>query len=47
MRTLAVTNAKRVPELPETPTLAEAGFPGAESGSWYGIVLPVMGGPKG
>lgn len=41
LRALAVTTAQRLPLLPALPTLAEAGFPGAESGSCYGIVLPV------
>jgi len=35
---LAVTTAKRSPALPETPTVAESGFPGFESNSWQGIV---------
>ncbi len=40
VRTLAVTNAKRVPELPETPTLAEAGVPGSDVVSKSGIYAP-------
>ncbi len=40
VRTLAVTNAKRVPELPETPTLAEAGVPGSEVISKSGVYAP-------
>ena len=46
LRALAVTTAQRLPLLPALPTLAEAGFPGAESGSWYGIVLPVKASPS-
>jgi tripartite-type tricarboxylate transporter receptor subunit TctC len=38
LRALAVTTANRSPALPETPTVAEAGFAGAESSSWQGIV---------
>ena len=41
LRALAVTTAQRLPLLPALPTLAESGYAGAESGSWYGIVLPV------
>jgi tripartite-type tricarboxylate transporter receptor subunit TctC len=38
LRALAVTTAKRSAAVPETPTMAEAGYPGFESGSWQGIV---------
>ena len=38
LRALAVTTAKRSPALPDAPTVAEAGYAGAESGSWQGIV---------
>jgi len=37
---LAVTHAKRNPAIPNVPTLAEAGVPNAESGSWIGILAP-------
>ena len=40
VRGLAVTTATRVPAAPELPTIAEAGFPGAESTSWTGILVP-------
>jgi tripartite-type tricarboxylate transporter receptor subunit TctC len=40
VRTLAVTNSKRVPELPETPTLTEAGVPGSEVVSKSGVYAP-------
>jgi len=35
-----VTSAKRSPELPDVPTLAEAGFPGMEMTTWYGVFAP-------
>jgi tripartite-type tricarboxylate transporter receptor subunit TctC len=38
LRALAVTTAIRSPALPETPTVAESGYPGFESNSWQGIV---------
>lgn len=41
LRALAVTSATRVPLVPEYPTIAELGFPGYESGQWYGILVPV------
>ena len=40
LRALAVSTAKRVPSLPEYPTLAEAGVPGFEFGTWYGVMAP-------
>lgn len=40
LRALAVTTATRTPRLAETPTLAEAGVAGYESGAWYGFVVP-------
>lgn len=38
---LAITSAKRSPALPDVPTAAEAGLPGYEVSSWFGIVVPV------
>ncbi len=40
LRALAVTSSKRVPLLPQMPTVAELGYPGYESGNWYGIMVP-------
>lgn len=34
---LAVTTKKRVPSLPNVPTMAEAGVPGYDFSSWYGL----------
>ena len=34
---LGVTSAKRVPWLPDVPTIAEQGLPGYEAVAWYGI----------
>ena len=40
LRALAVTSSKRMPNLPDVPTLDEAGVKGYESLSWSGIVAP-------
>ncbi len=40
LRALAVTGATRAAVLPEVPTLAEAGLPGVEIVSWYGVLAP-------
>ena len=45
LRPIAVGSAKRVPSMPEVPTIAESGFPGFETSQWYGILLPA-GTPK-
>jgi tripartite-type tricarboxylate transporter receptor subunit TctC len=37
---LAVTSARRNPALPDLPTVAEAGLPGYEAASWYGLLAP-------
>ena len=40
LRALAVTSTRRVPSLPEVPTLAEAGVPGYEYIGWTGVAAP-------
>ena len=40
VRALAITGPRRVPQLPDTPTLAEAGHPDLVATSWFGIALP-------
>ena len=40
MRALAVTTAKRVPQLPDVPTMQEAGVPGYEASVWLALLAP-------
>lgn len=40
LRALAMGSAQRSALLPELPTLAEAGVPGYEAGTWYGMLAP-------
>ena len=40
LRALAVASAKRSPILPDVPTVAEAGLPSYDVGSWWGLVAP-------
>jgi len=40
LRPLAVASATRLPQLPDVPTMAEAGFPSVEIDSWSGLLAP-------
>jgi tripartite-type tricarboxylate transporter receptor subunit TctC len=40
LKAIAVGSAKRLPSLPEVPTIAESGVPGYEAYSWVGLVAP-------
>jgi tripartite-type tricarboxylate transporter receptor subunit TctC len=40
LRPLGVTSAKRSPELPNVPTIAEAGVKGYEMVAWFGVAAP-------
>jgi tripartite-type tricarboxylate transporter receptor subunit TctC len=42
LRAVAVTTAKRIPALPDVPTVAESGVPGYDVVLWHGLI-----GPKG
>ncbi|MFL5047188.1 MAG: Bug family tripartite tricarboxylate transporter substrate binding protein [Xanthobacteraceae bacterium] len=45
LRALAVTGSQRIAVLPDVPTVAEAGLPDLEFGSWNGLHVPT-GTPK-
>jgi tripartite-type tricarboxylate transporter receptor subunit TctC len=40
LRALGVTGDKRWPDLPDVPTIAEAGVPGYEASLWLGMLAP-------
>lgn len=46
LKAIVVTGSERVPMLPSTPTLAEAGFPGVPGTAWIGLAAPA-GTPAG
>jgi len=40
LKVIGVVSPKRVPQLPDVPTLAESGFPELTLGSWQGVYVP-------
>ncbi|PZQ78449.1 Tripartite tricarboxylate transporter family receptor [Xylophilus ampelinus] len=40
VRVLAVSSAQRLPQLPDVPTMTEAGFPTLEAAEWFGLFAP-------
>jgi tripartite-type tricarboxylate transporter receptor subunit TctC len=40
LRALAVTTAKRSPQLPDIPTIAESGLPGFDTSAWFALLAP-------
>lgn len=40
MRPIALTSLKRAPDMPDVPTVAESGYKGFESITWFGILGP-------
>jgi tripartite-type tricarboxylate transporter receptor subunit TctC len=45
LKVIGVSKARRVPLLPNVPTIAEQGVKGFESGTWQGVLVPA-GTPK-
>jgi tripartite-type tricarboxylate transporter receptor subunit TctC len=41
LKALGVSTAERSPEMPDVPTIAEAGVPGYEARVWIGMLVPV------
>jgi len=37
LRAIAITGSKRIPTMPDLPTIAESGVPGYDAGVWMGI----------
>jgi tripartite-type tricarboxylate transporter receptor subunit TctC len=46
LKALAVSSLTRVAALPDTPTVAESGFPGFEDRSWVGFLAPARTPPE-
>jgi tripartite-type tricarboxylate transporter receptor subunit TctC len=40
LRALGVGGTRRSPQLPEVPTVSEAGVPGYEATTWFGVLAP-------
>jgi tripartite-type tricarboxylate transporter receptor subunit TctC len=40
LRAVAVTSNHRSPAMPDLPTIAEAGLPGYDASSWFGVLAP-------
>ena len=45
LRALGVTGATRSKALPDVPTIAEAGLPGYEATTWFGVFAPAKTSP--
>jgi tripartite-type tricarboxylate transporter receptor subunit TctC len=40
LRALAISSERRIPSLPDLPTISESGVPGFETYQWYGVFVP-------
>ncbi len=40
VRAIAASSLKRIPVVPELPTIAESGYPGFEAVAWFGLLAP-------
>jgi len=46
LKALAVTPAQRIPQMPDVPTMAEAGFPNIDVTFWLGLLAPAGTAPE-
>ena len=46
LRAIAITSSKRSGLLPNLPTMSEAGIPGFETSTWYGLLAPAATPPE-
>jgi tripartite-type tricarboxylate transporter receptor subunit TctC len=46
LRVLSVSSTSRIVAAPDVPTVAEAGVPGFEARSWYGLLAPAKTNPE-
>lgn len=46
LKPLAVMTTQRVPQLPDVPTIAEAGYPALAADMWFGLALPATTPPE-
>jgi tripartite-type tricarboxylate transporter receptor subunit TctC len=42
LRPLAVLDDKRHPQLPEVPSIVEAGYPDVLASTWFGLLVPAQ-----
>lgn len=40
IRAIAISTLRRTPALPDTPTIAESGYPGFDAATWHAVVAP-------
>lgn len=46
LRALAVTSSRRLAQIPDVPTTAQAGYPTVRSDSWYAVAVPAATPPE-
>jgi len=46
LKVIASSTAKRLPDYPKVPTIAESGYPGFEASSWYGLEVKGRNSPR-